>query len=353
MNISHSRARQIIHSASYQILEDTEQTSLSGHLQDCRQCAKYADQLPQLERLLTNSLQLRWLRTIPAGEIDLRILPDIEGQVKRKQNLNQLTNSLRVLAWAVGILALVMITSWVISRARSQDVASVAPPIIAATPTPDEQSLPVVGINPSSTQSSTDSGESEQHQKLDPGLTPTTTPNSFVGLKRVLSRIDLNCDGVEERITGISDIINQNYDPGRWKILTLETFSDQGLDQVWEYTAEGAGVGYLTYEQFAVDDCNQFIVLIGYRGKEGIKIFRWDGREMKEVLNRPGTFYPADTLSIDDFGFEVVPPKTFITYEFTSTSTDSKVVWTLLGYEWDGDHLIQTIEKSKSFPGGG
>ncbi len=130
MNISHSRARQIIHSASYQILDNTEQAALSGHLQDCRQCAEYADQLPQLENLLANSLQQRWLQPIPAGEIDLRIRPDIEGRVKRKQNLNQLTNSLRVLAWSVGILALVMITSWVISRARSQDVASLTPPLL-------------------------------------------------------------------------------------------------------------------------------------------------------------------------------------------------------------------------------
>ncbi len=172
----------------------------------------------------------------------------------------------------------------------------------------------------------------------------------------MLSRNDLNCDGTEERISGISRsrLIIPNYDRERWDALIMETFSDEGPEQVWEYSAKYAGVEYLTYDHFALDDCNQFIVLIGYRGKEGIKIFRWDGGEMKEVLNRPGTFYPIETLSIDYFGLEVVPPKTFITYEQqTFDSFEAKHVWTLWGFEWDGERLIQTIEKRKSSPGGG
>jgi hypothetical protein len=76
---------------------------------------------------------------------------------------------------------------------------------------------------------------------------------------------------------------------------------------------------------------------------------------METVLDRPGTFFPPDTqpLSPKVFGIDVVPPNTFITYEFNSTSTSSKVVWTLWGYEWDGDRLKLSIEKRISSPGGG
>ena len=353
MNISHSKAHQIIHSASYQALESSELTELEGHLESCGKCAEYAEGLPQLERLLTRSLQMRWLRLYPTGEIDHRILVDIEMQTRRKQRLNKLTNSLRVLAWAVVILALVVITSWVIGRVRSQDVASLNPPIATVTPTPDELNLPIVGVNPISTQPSTDNGETEQYQKVVTELKPTSTTTRFVGLERVLAKMDLNCDGVEERISGISGPIIPYFDTDQWQVIKLETLSDQGPELVWEHTADDAGVGYLSYELFTLDDCHKFLVLIGHKGWDRIKVFSWDGQQMKVILDRPGIFFPSDTLSPDDFEIEVVPPKTFITYEYTSTLTDSKVIWTLWGFEWDGDRLIQTIEKRKRYHGGG
>lgn len=351
MNISHSKAHQLIHSASFYALENAEHASLERHLRSCEQCAEYADRLPQLERLLARSLQMRWPKPPTVGESGRQDFADIEMQIRRKQRFNKLTSTIRVFAWAAIILAFVMVTSWVISSVRSQNVASLNPPIITVTPTPEVDGLQIMGVNPIPAQSFTDKTGSEQNQKQVPELTPSASPNKFIGFERVLSTTDLNCDGVDERISGIAGPKIPWFDTDQWQVIKLETLSDQGPELVWEHTADGAGVGYLTYELFTLDNCQKFLVLIGNKGWDRISVFNWDGQQMKAVLDRRGTFFPSDVLSIEDFGIEAVPPKTFITYEYILT--DSKVVWTLWGYEWDGNRFIQTIEKRISSHGGG
>lgn len=351
MNSAHSKAHQLIHSASFYALESAEHASLERHLRSCEQCAEYAERLPQLELLLARSLQMRWQKPTTIGESYWQDIVDIEMQVRRKQRLNKLTSTIRVFAWAAIILAFVMVTSWVISSVRSQDVASLNPPIITVTPTPEVDGTQIVGVNPITTQSFTDKTVAEQNQKQVPERTPTASPNKSVGFERVLSTTDLNCDGVEERISGISGPKIPWFNTEQWQVIKLETLSDQGPELVWEYTADGTGVGYLTYELFTLENCHKFLVLIGYKGWDRIKVFSWDGQQMKVVLDRRGIFFPSDTLSPDYFGIEAVSPKTFITYEYNYTSP--KRVWTLWGYEWDGDRFIQTIEKRKSFHAGG
>ena len=53
----------------------------------------------------------------------------------------------------------------------------------------------------------------------------------------------------------------------------MESLTDQGPELVWEKTAEEAGVAYLFYDTFRLDDCHQLVILIGYRGKERIRVF--------------------------------------------------------------------------------
>ncbi len=74
---------------------------------------------------------------------------------------------------------------------------------------------------------------------------------------------------------------------------------------------------------------------------------------MDVILDRPGLFFPSDTMSLRSFGINELSPQTFVTYEYTSASNDSKVVWTLWGFEWDGVRLIQTLEHRIEAQGGG
>jgi hypothetical protein len=391
MNISHTKARQFIHSASFYELESYEIGALERHVANCKRCAEYAEGLPQLERLLTHSLEIRWPKPLMVGKSIQQVVADIEGQVRRKQKLNRVFGSLRVLAWAVGILVLVLVTSWVFTNLKPKDVASLIPAIVTETPTPgqDEGSASVKDPTKTSTPPPTPlptraptrtprptptAAPTQQPIKPSPTRAPTRTPrptptaaptqqpiqpsptpgsSKFVGIKSVLSATDLNCDGVEERVSGIARSKIPYFDTEQYQAIQMETLSDQGAEQVWEYSADEAGVSYLTYDLFILDDCNQFPVVIGHRGKERIKVFRWDENQMDVILDRPGLFFPSDTMSLSSFGINELSPQTFVTYEYTSASNDSKVVWTLWGFEWDGDRLIQTLEHRIEAQGGG
>lgn len=355
MKISHAKARQLIQTAADRIPDSGEHSALNQHLQNCRECAEYAERLPQVERLLTKSLQLRWSEPYPSSAALNQEFVEIGRLAKRKQKQQKFFGLVRGLAWAAFVFAALLGIGWAISNIRAQDSASFISQIATPTPTPEATDLPLLGVEPVATRSSNNSEVSEQFQTAVPELTPTASPTKFVGYEKVLSTTDLNCDGIEERITGKSGPEIFYFDSDQWRVIKVETLSEQGPELIWEYTADGAGVGYLNYELFTIDTCHNFLVLIGHKGWERIKVFIWNGQQMETVLDRPGTFFLSDTQSLSptDFEIEKVPPKTLITYEYNSTAMDSKVVWTLLGYEWDGEQLLQTIEKSKRYPGGG
>jgi len=355
MKISHAKARQLILNAADKIPNTAEHSALNDHLQNCRECAEYVDHLPQMEALLTRSLQLRWPEPYPSVAGLNLDFAHLDKLVKRKQRKVVFFGFVRGLAWAVLVLAALLGVGWAISNIRAQDSASLISQIGTPSPTAESTDLPVIGVEPVATQSSKDNEGSEQLQTAVPEFTPTASPTKFVGYEKVLSTTDLNCDGIEERITGKSGPELLYFDSDQWRVIKVETLSEQGPELIWEYTADGAGVGYLNYELFTIETCHKFLVLIGHKGWERIKVFIWDGQQMETVLDRPGTFFQPDTQSLSPkvFGIEVVPPNTFITYEFNSTAMDSKVVWTLWGYEWDGERLNLTIEERMEAQGGG
>jgi len=351
MKISHAKARQLIQSAADQIPNPEEHTALDLHLQNCVECAEYAERLPKIERLLTNSLQQRWPEPTPLGVGSHLDVASIHGLTRRKQQMTGIFRVVRGLAWAGFVVVMVLAASWAINNMRAQDFVPSSSQITTPPPDSNKKELPVVG--PVSTESFTNGKATDQHQLVPPKSTPTASPTKFAGLESVLSTTDLNCDGVEERITGISGSKTPYFDTDRWQVIKLESLTAQGPELVWEYTAEQAGVAYLLYDTFLLDDCHQLVVLIGYRGKERIQVFSWNGKQMNAVLAWPGSFFPADTLSPEDFGIQDLPANTFVTYEFNSSTTDSKVTWTLWGFEWDGEKLIPTIEKRIKVAGGG
>lgn len=351
MKISHAKARQLIQTAGGKIPNPTQHYALDMHLQNCRQCAEYAGQLPQIERLLTDSLQRRWPGPALVGAGMHQEVANIHSLARRKQQMKSLLGFTRGLAWAGFVIVMVLGASWIINNMRAQDIVPSSSQIAKPSSNPKLTENPVVV--PAPTRSSSDVDASEQPQLKATKSAPTINPTKFVGLESVLSTTDLNCDGIQERITGISGSKSPYFDTDQWHLIKMESLTDQGPELVWEKTAEEAGVAYLFYDTFRLDDCHQLVILIGYRGKERIRVFNWDGEKMNAVLTWPGTFFPAGTLSPGDFGIEDLPANTFVTYEYNSSTADSKVVWTLWGFEWDGERLIQTIEERIKATGGG
>ena len=103
-----------------------------------------------------------------------------------------------------------------------------------------------------------------------------------------LTEIDLDCDGRVERISGIEapEIEYFNIHPQLAEI-RLETTTAGSSEIVWEYTAQVAGVAYLAFQLFQADECNQFVVLPGHKGKEFLNVFRWDGEDFQlKVIKR-------------------------------------------------------------------
>lgn len=351
MKISHIKARQLIQTAGDKIPNPAQHYALDMHLQNCRQCAEYAGQLPQIERLLTNSLQRRWPEPAPVGVGMHQEVANIHSLARRKQQMKSLLGFTCGLAWAGFVIVMVLGASWAITHMTAQDLVPSSRQIATPSSNPKLTDNPVVV--PAPTRSSSDVDASEQPELKATKSAPTISPTKFIGLESVLSTTDLNCDGIQERITGISGSKIPYFDTDQWHVIRMESLSDEGPELVWEKTAEEAGVAYLLYDTFRLDDCHQLVILIGYRGKERIRVFNWDGEKMNAVLTWPGTFFPAGTLSPGDFGIEDLPANTFVTYEYNSSTADSKVVWTLWGFEWDGERLIQTIEERIKASGGG
>jgi hypothetical protein len=178
-------------------------------------------------------------------------------------------------------------------------------------------------------------------------------PTKHVGFERVLTTANLNCDETEERITGIPGSKIPYFDIAQWHVIKLETLTNRGPVLVWEYSAEEAGAAYFLNDTSLLDDCHQLVVLIGYRGKTRIQVFSWNGKHINAGVAWPGSFFPEDTFSPEYFGFQVLPANTFVICEYDCSLKDSKVTWTLRGFEWDGETLIQTIGKRiKAFDGG-
>ena len=104
----------------------------------------------------------------------------------------------------------------------------------------------------------------------------TTKDNAGTGGKLiVLYDADLNCDNHTERILGIEapEIEYFNVKP-QLSTIMLEKFNGTSFERVWEQTAQEAGVTYLAYQLFQADNCNQFLIVIGHIGKEGVNVFR-------------------------------------------------------------------------------
>jgi hypothetical protein len=170
----------------------------------------------------------------------------------------------------------------------------------------------------------------------------------------VISEVDLNCDSHPERILGIEapEIEYFNIKP-QLSTIILESNNGTGFERVWEQTAQEAGVAYLAYQLFQADNCNQFLVVIGHKGKEAVNVFRWDGKRLISVLKLAGRFLFEGTWMEDVFGDYKTLPNTLILGELQHPTSSSKNIWILRGYQWSDGVFKLVIERRVELSAGG
>jgi LysM repeat protein len=169
-----------------------------------------------------------------------------------------------------------------------------------------------------------------------------------------LSEVDLDCDGNVEHVLGIEspEIEYFNIKPQLAAIM-LERTSSTGFQRVWEQTADELGVSYMAYTLFAPKKCNQFLVIVGHKGKESVTVYRWDGEKLINVLTIGGRFLFEGSWMEDVFGDYKSSPNILFLGEFQQQANSSNNIWILRGYQWidGGFELIE--EKRVEANGGG
>lgn len=174
------------------------------------------------------------------------------------------------------------------------------------------------------------------------------------GALMVLSEVDLNCDSHPERILGFEmpEIEYFNIKP-QLSALFLESNNGTGFKRVWGQTAQEAVVAYLAYQLFQADNCNQFLVVIGHKGKEAVNVFRWDGERLTSVLKLAGRFLFEGNWMEDVFGDYKTDPNTLFLGELQQPTTSSKNIWILRGYQWSDGVLKLILERRVELSAGG
>jgi len=170
----------------------------------------------------------------------------------------------------------------------------------------------------------------------------------------VLSEVDLNCDNQTERILGIEapEIEYFNIKP-QLSAIMLERINGAGFERVWEQTAQEAGVSYLAFQMFQADNCNQFLVVIGHKGKEAVNVYRWDGERLTSVLKLSGRFLFEGKWMVDVFGDYDTSSNMLILGELQQPTISSKNIWILRGYQWSDGKFKLIVERRVELNGGG
>jgi Tol biopolymer transport system component len=167
-----------------------------------------------------------------------------------------------------------------------------------------------------------------------------------------LVEADLNCGGNRERILAEpGDQLHYfNNNPTYVRVL-LETVSGQNTEPVWEYSAQDANVAYLTPKIIHMGECQGFLAILGDEGPgSGLRVFHWNGEEMKEALHIPGRYLFAEPEELE--GMRITAPSDSLSI-MSLLQSDTKNLWVVRVFEWDGSEFKQIIQEEVRYPAGG
>ncbi len=138
---------------------------------------------------------------------------------------------------------------------------------------------------------------------------PTARPtvdartSAFTLKEELWSNVDLNCDGLDERLVKIN-VYTDVYNKTNFQLtlgLILQVPSQASYRQAWTYICPLRSKLYKSSDcvnvkiaLLAINDCEQLVTFMGqFEGEDHLLIFRWNGQDMSVVLDARANSYSA------------------------------------------------------------
>jgi hypothetical protein len=296
MNISHYQAFELFQKSIDGPLSAQERANLDQHLATCAECR--AD--VALYRKLETQVRSRHPIVAVSRQDVQQAIHKTRAHFQRRRALKRLLNPLQALAWAGATAALTVAVIWTLvsqqivqvdtSLETERRLVTTMPGPADATPTipPFPTPSPAMTVRPTKTY-------------LNPYLPPY-----LYAEESVLADVDLNCDGLDERVMNIEAYSipspeNVSYSYGIVGVALQEPYKENHR-QVWEYrchwrTQNGSPACYnVESEIIATDDCEQFLAVFGNfndRPSPRLIVFRWNGQNMSVVMDERAANWKA------------------------------------------------------------
>ncbi|MGD9101385.1 MAG: hypothetical protein PVF45_12970 [Anaerolineae bacterium] len=254
-------------------------------------------------------------------------------------------NPLQMVAWVGAAVVLIVVAVWILRAPDPQPQAGmtiqITPAQARTTRWPATQ---VVEVTPS-LRASTVTPTPPPTPTPPATQTPTARPTRelvrsyFRTKEEIMADVDLNCDGLEERLLKVNSYTGNPADDNPAPLgivgVILQVPAQKGHRNTWEHLCEfvgrysGPNCYRVEIKLLATDSCEQFVTFGGYFDGVGrLMVFRWDGRDMSVVL---------DALA-DDYASTQDP--FILTAINRECTTPTKCVERRTNYVWNGTELV-------------
>lgn len=300
MNLSHRQVFELFQKSLDGQLSAQERARLDRHLATCAECQAHAALYHQLRKEAPAYRPV----AVPSQQDVQQTIQKTQTRFRRRQMFKRFSNPVQAVAGAGIAVVLALAIVWIFNSPDQGPSQTQTGASVKSTPTNTSQ---VAALTPSPTPTFTPAPTAA------PTLLPTPRPTSkptapapMVGYTKeeVLADVDLNCDGLQERIVNIEAF----YSSGPSGIIpqgvvgvALQVPGQIGYRQVWEYKTETNWYGIPTWAFYQVEfipigSCEQLLLTHVTKNYEyHLVIFRWDGRNMFVVLDVPGADYTVST----------------------------------------------------------
>jgi hypothetical protein len=289
MNLSHRKAFELYQKSIDGHLSAEERARLDHHLATCAECRGYVTLYRQLK---AGSLARGPVAT-PARRDVQQAIRQTRTRFKKRQMLRRLFSPVWTAAWVGVVVALAMVVTWMLKIPDPQPQTGLTIQVtVEVTPT-------LAPVPEWATATPFD----QAHDTPSPTLTPRPTARAtaaflsayFYTQEEVVADVDLNCDGLEERLLKVNlytrNPDDDNLNPAGIVGVILKVPAQKGYRNTWAHYCELGQHGYpdcygVEVKLLATDSCEQFVTVGGYFDDVSrLTVFRWDGRDMSVVLD--------------------------------------------------------------------
>jgi hypothetical protein len=239
---------------------------------------------------------------------------------RRRRVLKRLFSPVQTAAWVGITVALTVVVAWMLKIPDPQPQTGLTIPVtveVTSTATPSPSATPR------------------------PTARPTIAFLSayFYTQEEVVADVDLNCDGLDERLVSVETYANgaakgKLYPYGSIGVV-LQVPTQEGYRQVWEHRCDPSSNGFPDCYETRVGllptgNCEQLITFSGTFDDTGrLMVFWWDGESVSVVLD----------VAMDDYTFTQDPFVLTIIQHWCMSSARC-VVEHETSYTWNGAEFV-------------